>query len=145
MDVIDVAELLEKISPARVLRDVLSNIAVQQFIIDLNTEGQLLKGVNSLGVKLSTIGGNYSVTTQLIKGVVDPSKVNLYDTGDYYNSYAIIPQTNGDFIIKSDPIKDGISLEDRWGSDLEGLTDENLEKLNKYLEGKIIEHLESLL
>lgn len=145
MDIIDVAELMANISPARVLRDVLGKPEVQQYIIELNTEGQLLEGVNSLGVKLSTIGGNYSVRTMKLKGLTDPTKVNLFDTGDYYKSFIIVPLNSGDFVIKSDPIKEDNNLEKRYGKDLEGLTNENLEKLNIYLEDKIIEHLEFLL
>ena len=45
----------------KIINQILSNKSFQEFIIDLNTEGQLFdKGINSLGVKLSDIGGLYS-------------------------------------------------------------------------------------
>ena len=48
----------------KIINQILSNKSFQEFIIDLNTRDQLFdKGINSLGVKLSDIGGDYAGLT----------------------------------------------------------------------------------
>ncbi len=126
-----------------ILNRILSNKSFQEFIIDLNTEGQLFdKGINSLGVKLSDIGGLYSpVTIELSKAKGRPKKsassINLFDTGDYYKSFKIV-LFNDSFDIVSDPIKDDSNLFDDWGKEIEGLTEENLQKVIDAIRSKII-------
>lgn len=126
-----------------ILNRILSNKSFQEFIIDLNTEGQLFdKGINSLGVKLSDIGGLYSpVTIELSKAKGRPKKsassINLFDTGDYYKSFKIV-LFNDSFDIVSDPIKDDSNLFDDWGKDIVGLTEENLQKVRDAVTEKII-------
>ena len=128
------------------MRRVLRRPDVQAFIINLNTEDQLkANNENSLGVKLYQIGGEYSVETLILKGIRNPKKVTLYDTGAYYETFAIIPLINGDFEIQSNSSIHGEDLKDRWGDEIEGLTPKNLVKTNLYLEEKIIEEIESLL
>jgi hypothetical protein len=127
----------------RIINQILSNKSFQEFIIDLNTEGQLFdKGINSLGVKLSDIGGLYSpVTIELSKAKGRPKKsassINLFDTGDYYKSFKIV-LFNDSFDIVSDPIKNDSNLFDDWGKEIEGLTEENLQKVIDAIRSKII-------
>ncbi len=127
----------------KIINQILSNKSFQEFIIDLNTEGQLFdKGINSLGVKLSDIGGLYSpVTIELSKAKGRPKKsassINLFDTGDYYKSFKIV-LFNYSFDIVSDPIKDDSNLFDDWGKEIEGLTEENLQKVIDAIRSKII-------
>ena len=127
----------------KIINHILSNKSFQEFIIDLNTEGQLFdKGINSLGVKLSDIGGLYSpVTIELSKAKGRPKKsassINLFDTGDYYKSFKIV-LFNDSFDIVSDPIKDDSNLFDDWGKEIEGLTEENLQKVIDAIRSKII-------
>ncbi len=127
----------------KIINQILSNKSFQEFIIDLNTEGQLFdKGINSLGVKLSDIGGLYSpVTIELSKAKGRPKKsassINLFDTGDYYKSFKIV-LFNDSFDIVSDPIKDDSNLFDDWGKEIEGLTEENLQKVIDAIRSKII-------
>jgi hypothetical protein len=118
---------------------VLTDKGLQKWILDLN-RSQLFKGENSLGVELKDIGGGYSFTTEFLNDgksftFLGGSKTKkqgespfLLDTGEYYNSYTL-KLGNGFAIIDSNPQKDGNNLEDDWGSNLEGLNNENLKLL----------------
>lgn len=123
------------------INEILSDKKFQEFILDLN-KGQLELGINSLGVQLSKIGGEYSeLTLQIAAEEGRPKKsakqVDLHDTGDYYDSFKV-SLSNVSLTIDSDPIKDGKSLEKRWGKDLEGLTDENLQIVIDAIRKKIV-------
>jgi hypothetical protein len=128
----------------KIINQILSNKSFQEFIIDLNTEGQLFdKGINSLGVKLSDIGGLYSeitITRSRKKGKPKKSRshVDLLDTEVYYKSF-VIRLFNDSFDIVSDPNKDdGTSLFERWGKEIEGLTQESLQIVIDAIREKII-------
>lgn len=114
-----------------IVRIVLSNPKVQQFIIDLNTKDQLFeKGENRLGIKLESIGGAYSLFTirdKQSKGLPF-DRITLFDTGDYYKSH-IISLTSSELIIESDPIKGDTNLYQEWGPEIVGLQEENLNKV----------------
>ena len=114
---------------------------VSEFIVFLNTDVQLNdEGVNSLGVRLSSIGGNYAPSTARKKRR-NPGDVNLKDTGKFYDSFSVIVQPNGDFVINSQPIKNGVSLFNRWGDKVEGLTKENAQLVFERIEELIIHEL----
>jgi hypothetical protein len=127
----------------KIINQILSNKSFQEFIIDLNTRDQLFdKGINSLGVKLSDIGGDYAgLTLELSAAKGRPKKsassINLFDTGDYYKSHKIVLSKDS-FEIVSDPIKDDSNLYDDWGKDIVGLTEENLQKVRDAVTEKII-------
>jgi len=117
---------------------------INDLIIRLNTEGetssQLFElGIDSRGVELEDIGGNYSPVTieiKLSKGQkVD--NITLRDTGKYYDSHKVFANSVG-FIFDSDPIKDDTNLFDEWGPDILGLFPPNLQlviirMINKYI------------
>jgi hypothetical protein len=146
LDLIKTAETISKLNASTLLRKVLKRVDVQTFIINLNTEDQLKKrNENALGVKLYQIGGEYSVETLIIKGVSNPKRVTLYDTGDYYESFAVIPLANGDFEIQSNTTIHGDDLKDRWGKEIEGLNKINMVKVDLFIQEKVIEEIESLL
>lgn len=144
VDVIQIAEYLEAREPKQLIFRAINSGDVQGFIVDLNTRKQLGFFVNSEGIKLSDIGGEYSVSTQVEKGLAG-DQVNLNDKGDYWESYEVIPQQDGTYVINSNPIKDGVSLEDRWGDKLEGLTDDNKREANEFIESKIWSQAEESL
>lgn len=145
MDIVEVANVFKRFKVSTLLFRVLSRPDVQAFIINLNTEDQLkTRNEDALGVKLYTIGGEYSIETQFLKGL-GGKQVNLFDTGDYQESYAVIPLRNFSFIIDSDTTIHGDDLKDRWGENIEGINKENLEKLNEFLAGKLLEEIASLL
>lgn len=137
-------ENIANMNVTQLLQKVLSMPDVQKFIINLNTEVQLFDlGIDSTGVRLSDIGGNYSQFTLSVKSRKGQptNRVTLKDTGEFHNSFRVNPLGNGDFEITSDPIKDGVSLFERWGDDVEGLTPNNYEKVIDLLEKKILEIL----
>src|SRR5690606_34282670 len=112
----------------------------KELVIYLNTQKQLFeKGENSLGEKLSDIGGGYSPVTLLEaqrKG--RPKKgqdhVDLRDTGEFYDSFAVIPYKGG-FEIEADPIKEETNLFEEWGVDVVGLNEESKQTIiNEYVE-----------
>lgn len=149
-DILQVAERLSKINVEQVLIKILSRPKTQEFIIELNTQVQLYnEGENSLGVKLSAVGGSYTRRTREIKKAKGQptNRVTLYDTGEFYDSFTVKPTASADFIINSDPIKidertgQVTNLFFRWGKDVEGLNPENMEKVLKYLENEFFKEV----
>jgi len=121
------------LDPYRIVYSILSDEGVQEFIEDLNRK-QLLEGKNSLDVKLSAIGGGYSNFTLRLNPEKRRDRVNLYDTGEFHSSIDVKINPNEGFEIDADPIKIGdngfrTNLYDRWGIDIIGLSQSNLQKL----------------
>lgn len=104
---------------------------VLDFIAELNRD-QLRKGRNSKGELLSDIGGGYSDLTLELNPEKSRFVVNLFDTGEYYDSINVTVDASG-YNIESDPLKEDFgyttNLFDRWGKDIEGLSEENLNRL----------------
>ena len=135
-----------KIDPILIIRDILSDRAILTWIETKNKE-QLLEGRNSEDVKLSDIGGEYSDYTLQNNTSSIPKtkdKVNLYDTGEFYES--IIAQAGvTDLVdINANPIKtdeetgETVNLYNRWGKDIIGLNEENLQQLIEKVKVKLI-------
>lgn len=121
------------------------------FIIELNTQNQLFdKGIDSTGKLLSDIGGEYSIVTMQIaakKGKPKKSRthVNLNDTNEFYNSFKVFLDGQGDFQISADVIKDTTNLLTEWGSNILGLTEESLELLRLRAKLILIPYVKSVL
>lgn len=116
---------------------------VKQMIIEMNTQEQLFqKGVDSKGVPLMDIGGDYSFVTKDIKDFLGQpiDRITLKDTGDFYRSWTVRILADTIFI-EADTIKDGDDLRQRWGNDILGLTDESKQKLINYAIGKYRQHI----
>lgn len=103
---------------------------VRELIVSLNTWDQLYeKGQNREGKLLSSIGGNYTITTMRIsqdKGQPKRSiyHIDLFDTGEFYKSFHV--ELRGkDIAIIANTIKDDTDLIDDWGREIIGLTEEN--------------------
>ena len=60
-------------------------------------------------------------------------KVDLYDTGEFHESFRIENISATGFDINSDSVKDGVDLKDRWGKEIEGLTFESVQKAAQFL------------
>lgn len=111
-----------------ILFEVWKNPAVQNLIIELNTEGQptsqlFEKGEDSKGIAL----GDYSPFTTQIK--VEKGQridhITLKDTGDFYETWVVAPFLRG-FRIEADPDKGGgDNLFEDFGEDIVGLNEEN--------------------
>jgi hypothetical protein len=144
-----------KLNADKMFRSILADKSFQDFILFLNKK-QLFEGEDSLGVKLSSIGGGYSFTTEFLntgrtfdfarftaKKVAGGSPI-LYDTGEYYDSFTIEVDNNG-FVISSNPQKETGNLEDVYGNNLEGLQDENLQKIINVIRDKFQAEVRKLL
>lgn len=123
----------------RALFFVFSDDQVQDFVLELNTgggifargiKGQLFSGVDSTGNELADIGGDYSPITiqeKQFKGL-PTDRVTLFDEGDFYNTFRI-DVSKDSISILANTIKEGVDLQNRWGDELLGLTDESRSKL----------------
>lgn len=118
----------------KIINQILSDKEFQQWMIELNTKGQLFnQGINSLGVKLSDIGGDYSpVTIEISKKKGRPkfseSHIDLHDTGKYYKTFKIVI-TKTEVNVISDPDKGDNNLYTDWGKDIVGWTDEHKQQI----------------
>lgn len=133
---------------------VFSQRDIQLFAIELNTGspnnseyGQLfLHGVDIEGTSLKSIGGDYAPITKDIKlsEGLPIDRVTLYQDGDFYRTWDFI-QTQDSFILRADTIKDGDDLQERWGSNLVGLTDESITILSQEIAPEVIRYILSEL
>ena len=114
---------------------------VQKFMVKLNTDQLRYEFVNSDGVLLSDIGGNYSPFTVEVGNKQNEFSVDLYDTGEFHQSFKIVGVSSKGFFIDSDPIKDGVNLLEQWGEKVEGFTFESLSKASEFLLGLYIEKI----
>ena len=128
----------------------LDNPKNEFFILELNRRRQLFfSGINAEGKLLSRIGGNYTLFTlrekEGTRPVNDPSLINLFDTGAFYETFSMKLEKDG-FLIIADTIKDGEDLQDRWGDELLGLTDESKELAGQQIQPEVVEYVrENLL
>lgn len=119
-----------------IINEILRDKTIQKQIISLNINDQLFdKGINSRGVNLEKIGGEYSINTiEGVPGLFIGKKelglpfdhITLFNEGGFYNSFFIAIFTTY-FEISADPWKGSTNLFEEWGKDIVGLTDENLQ------------------
>lgn len=122
---------VEKYDVNRILFVVWSNPAVKQFIEQLNTKSQLHdKGIDSEGITL----GEYSSYTKAIKAEKGQrlDHITLKDTGEFYESFDVVPSLKG-FEITADPQKEDTNLIEAYGKDILGLTDESIKELIEFI------------
>lgn len=120
-----------KIDPVKIVFNILSDGAIIKQIEEWNRQ-QLLEGKNSLDVKLSDIGGEYSEYTLSLHPEKKKDRVNLYDSGDFHKSIKV--KVDNSLLFTADPIKTNdngstTNLFEDWGEDIIGLNDENIQKL----------------
>ena len=107
----------------------------RELLISLNAGegtqyGQLWNGINAEGKLLDSIGGEYSNLTKELKSQegFPIDRVTLYDTGEFYESFRVEVKAN-ELLITANTNKDGEDLQNRWGSELLGLTEDNTRRL----------------
>jgi hypothetical protein len=129
-------EKVKKYDVNKILNNVWNNFKVREYIIKLNTEGlptsQLYnEGIDSLGVKL----GEYTPYTVQIKLSKNQrvDHITLRDTGGFYESFTVKPNSKGFTILANPIMDDGTNLMDRFGKEIEGLTDENIKILTEFI------------
>ena len=116
------------------------NRDVQFEIIRLNTDDQLYEeGIDSLGNGI----GDYSETSVNVYGKT-AGHITLKDTGAFYQSFVVKVNSNGIMIVAND-VKDDTVLTDRYGIDILGLTEENLEVVRNMLKTNYINYIYEVL
>lgn len=126
-----------------------SNNKVQSYIIKLNTQGeptsQLYElGEDSLGKSLG-LYSPFTVEAKLFgSGDSRVDHVTLKDTGEFYESFKVIPLKRG-FKITANPNKDDDNLFDIYGEDIVGISEENTELLLAFVEDDFNRELEKRL
>jgi len=130
----DLSARIKKLDEGRIFMEIMKNEIVQKLVVNLNTNQLRFDFMNSDGILLSDIGGEYSPTTMQGGKKKSKTSVDLYDTGDYHESFRVTAITRSSFDITSDPVKsDGTNLLQEWGKEIEGLTFESLEKLITFM------------
>lgn len=118
----------------QIFKIVLDNRTIRDLITFLNTEQQMgEEHVDSLGQALFnkfTERTTYSLFQKRGKQYRAGEPYEIRDTGKYWDSFDA-QIGNGFIIIKSDPRKGSQNIEDMFGENLEGLTDESLQALIK--------------
>lgn len=121
----------------------------KEYIIALNTEGETTSQLYNLGVdSLGQTLGQYTPYTKQAKSTGSGDKridhITLKDTGEFYESFRVIP-TNKGFNIIANPNKDGDNLFDDFGEEIVGLTKENEKLMLEFVEEFFENELEKRL
>jgi len=142
---------------------VFSDDQMQDLVLELNTgggiflrgvDGQLFNdGIDSTGIKLSDLGdklsdlgGEYAESTKIEKRAkgLPTDHITLFDEGDFYRTFNVkVGKDN--IVISANTIKEGQDLQNRWGDELVGLTDESLTILIDEIIPEIIEFIKGEL
>ena len=141
------AKAVKRLNEKQLLKLLFLDKDLQKYVLDLNRIEQLYKrGIDAEGVTLESIGGSYTEFTVAIKQTKGQptNRVTLKDTGDFYDSFELAVKGEG-IEIKANPIKEGISLEVRWGDDIIGLADTSKEELIEKLKPLIIREVRERL
>lgn len=133
-----VLKRLKKFDVNRILREVWRNPRVQNFIIELNTEGQttsqlFAKGEDIFGVSL----GDYSVFTiqEKVRKSQRIDHITLRDTGAFYETFTVFPLLMGFRLEAKGDKPDGESVFDNFDeSKVVGLSEQNLIILSVFIQ-----------
>ncbi len=112
---------------------------VQKFILDLNRVDQLFnKGVDSKNRALG-VYTPFTINSKNERGVPVPSDfhITLFDTGQFYSTFVIIPGKDF-FEIDANPIREDTNLFEDFGEDIIGLNDENLQILIDFFKETVV-------
>lgn len=113
--------------------------SVQKFILDLNRVDQLFnKGVDSKNRALG-VYTPFTINSKQERGVPVPSDfhITLFDTGQFYSTFVIIPGKDF-FEIDANPIREDANLFEDFGEDILGLNDENLQILIDFFKETVV-------
>lgn len=135
LDVLDAVEdLLVKIADA--MPAVVADLAEEHadLMADMNRE-QLKEGIRSDGSKISPPYTPFTIRMKQKKGQ-PTTKVTLFDEGNFHAALKGKKQADG-ILLESDDWKRE-QLKEKYGNKIEGLTDENLEKLRIMLYPRIL-------
>lgn len=122
-----------------VLDEVIKN---KHFVLDLVTEEQLMQGIKADG---SLIMPQYSPLTVSIKRSKgqESGHVTLKDTGDYHEGHDLKRMEDGFEVINRD--EKTLKLTTKYTSKILGLTDDNIDEMNRFILDDVIENVRDRL
>ena len=127
---------IEELDPMEICVSIYGDKDIQAFILSKNRIDQLTKGLNAN----NEIIGTYSPATDIMseggtfvwEGVryekIAGEPYNFVDTGDFFGSFKVLVYDDG-FAIFADDNKDGEKLTQKFGKNILGLTDDNINDL----------------
>lgn len=111
---------------------------IQDQIVELNTYGQLFKGVDSEGKELVNSENKrttYTPFSQRLKAIRFPAgfptHYTLLDSGAYYDSFKVKATKKGYISITSNPRKKDGNLFAKFGKEIEGLNKQSISILQE--------------
>lgn len=140
-DVREILEFYANLDINKVLFVVYKDKLVQLEILDLNRKDQLFdQGINAD----NQVIGLYTPGTELLSGGKKKAGTHFtfFDTGVFFNTFKLIPLKTG-FRIEADGQKDDDNLFDKYGENIVGLTQENIDFLPEILTPKVLQWLNS--
>lgn len=140
-DVRKTLEFYANLDINKVLFSVYKDNLVRLEILDLNRLDQLFdKGIDSDGVVI----GLYTPRTELLSGGKKKAGTHFtfFDTGKFFSTFKLIPLKTS-FRIQADGQKDEDNLFDKYGKNIVGLTQENIDFLPEILTPKILQWVNS--
>ncbi len=139
-----VVELNEGLASGKFIRRII--LDNEAYIIDMNAQEQLYeRGINRLGVKISDYAPYAPLTIEIKKAKGQPTnRVTLRDEGDFESSFHLeVGDTQ--FEIRASDTKTE-ELIKKYGRQILGLTDENLEELIwNYIYSELLDKAKSII
>lgn len=139
-----VVELNEGLASGKFIRRII--LDNEAYIIDMNAQEQLYeRGINRLGVKISDYAPYAPLTIEIKKAKGQPTnRVTLRDEGDFESSFHLEVGDTQFEIRASDPKTE--ELIKKYGRQILGLTDENLEELIwNYIYSELLDKAKSII
>lgn len=139
-----VVELNEGLASGNFIRRII--LDNEACIIDMNAQEQLYeRGINRLGVKISDYAPYAPLTIEIKKAKGQPTnRVTLRDEGDFESSFYFEVGDTQFEIRASDPKTE--ELIKKYGRQILGLTDENLEELIwNYIYPELLDKAKSII
>lgn len=119
----------EGLTGGRIISEIIQNNEWE--IVDMNTQNQLYEqGITATGISIADYDpySDYTIELKMMKGQpVD--RVTLRDEGDFHRSFEVETDNEKMTIVASDAKT--VKLLHRYGDDIMGLTQENIEKFEK--------------
>ncbi len=133
---------LKKINQKSLLKELFADPYFKAFVVDLNTQRLFEQGTDAndipLRSRMAQFGAFYSPRTVRIKKAKGQptDRVTLKDTGKFYESFAFKGNLTAlEFLIQANVLKKDektgeiTNLQQEWGQDILGLSDEDLIEL----------------
>lgn len=139
-----VVELNEGLASGKFIRRII--LDNEAYIIYMNAQEQLYeRGINRLGVKISDYAPYAPLTIEIKKAKGQPTnRVTLRDEGDFESSFYLEVGDTQFEIRASDPKTE--ELIKKYGRQILGLTDENLEELIwNYIYSELLDKAKSII